>query len=338
MYDIIFSYNREGSVIVNRLFVIGNGFDIAHGLPTKYSNFMEYLLTLTQKPQFIIGNYALLDSIAPQDQAKRRFYETMSKYIPEQDLWCSFEEALGYLDYEQIQEDNSCYFLDYADDNWRDSANHDFQYMIEQDLSFASEIPYYFRQWIITINMNTNILPIFPLNSFDTSDLFLNFNYTNTLENIYKIPSNNILYIHGNALRGDKLILGHHDTSLFQGKMLPSFNAAEEHGMYMESEDEDFRLQEAREIIKDYFRKTYKDTISIIKCNQLFFQSLTKIKEIIVIGHSLSNIDFDYFLEIKKFVVSTCRWHISYYSDVDLCNAQNFAQKLGLSFFDFFHL
>ncbi len=321
---------------MNRLIVIGNGFDIAHGLPTKYSDFMEYLLTLAQKPQFLVGNYALLDSIAPQDQAKRRFYEAISKYIPEQDLWCSFEEALGHLDYEQIQENNSCYFLDYGGDNWRDSANHDFQYMIGQDLSFASEIPYYVRQWIISIN--TNISHIFPLNLFDTGDLFLNFNYTNTLENVYQIPSSNILYIHGNALRGDKLILGHHDTSLFQERAIPAFNSAEEHGVYMESEDEDFRLQEAREIIRDYFRKTYKDTFSIIGYNQSFFQSLTNIKEIIIIGHSLSYIDFDYFVEIRKFVMPTCQWHISYHSDADLCNAQNFVKNMGLQSFDLFNL
>ena len=60
----------------------------------------------------------------------------------------SFEEALDYLDYEQIQEDNSCYYLDYGDDNWRDSANHDFQYMIGEDLAFASNIPHYFSEWI----------------------------------------------------------------------------------------------------------------------------------------------------------------------------------------------
>lgn len=323
-------------IAMNRLVVIGNGFDIAHGLPTKYSDFMKYLLALSQEPQFLAGNYALRNSILPQDQAKHRFYEAISKYIPEQDLWCSFEEALGNLDYEQIQEDNSCYFLGYADDNWHDSANHDFQYMIAQELSFASEIPYYFKEWIIGIN--TNISPIFTSNIFDVTDLFLNFNYTNTLENVYKIPSNNILYIHGNALRGDNLILGHHDSSLFQERAIPAFNSAEEHGVYMESDEEDFRLQEAREIIREYFRKTYKNTISIIQYNQSFFQSLVNVKEIVVIGHSLSSIDFDYFLEIRKYVAPTCLWHISYHSDMDLHNAHNFVIVMELQFADFFYL
>lgn len=40
------------------LVVIGNGFDIAHGLKSKYSDFMEYLLTLEKKSEMIaIGLY-----------------------------------------------------------------------------------------------------------------------------------------------------------------------------------------------------------------------------------------------------------------------------------------
>ena len=29
---------------MKKLFIIGNGFDIAHGLPTKYSDFQNYLI------------------------------------------------------------------------------------------------------------------------------------------------------------------------------------------------------------------------------------------------------------------------------------------------------
>ena len=37
------------------LFVIGNGFDIAHGLPTKYSDFRDYLMQ-KRMPQSIAEN------------------------------------------------------------------------------------------------------------------------------------------------------------------------------------------------------------------------------------------------------------------------------------------
>ena len=116
--------------MLSRLIIIGNGFDLAHGLHTKYSDFMEYLCSYEKEPEIICDRFVRLDSISPRDQEKHHFYEAISKYIPEQNLWSSFEEALSFLDYEQIQEDNSCYLLGYGDDNWRDSANHDFQYMI----------------------------------------------------------------------------------------------------------------------------------------------------------------------------------------------------------------
>lgn len=106
-----------------RLVVIGNGFDIAHKLNTRYSDFMKYLRTYERAPQGTASRFYY--DVSTQDWEKHCFYDAISKYIPEQDLWSSFEEALGFLDYDQIQEDNSCYLLDYGDDNWRDSANHD---------------------------------------------------------------------------------------------------------------------------------------------------------------------------------------------------------------------
>ena len=321
--------------MLSRLVVIGNGFDLAHGLHTKYSDFMEYLCSYEKEPEIIYGRFIRLDSVSVQDQKKHRFYDAISKYIPEQDLWSSFEEALSFLDYEQIQEDNSCYFLDYGDDNWRDSANHDFQYMISEDLSFATNISHYFSEWILRIN--TSVSPVVSSNILNKSCIFLNFNYTDTLEKVYDIPASNILYIHGNALRGNNLILGHHDATLFQEKTIPAFNAADEQGIYMEDIEEDFRLQEAKEIIKNYFRKTYKDTASIIRYYQSFFNSLATVNEVYVFGHSLSEIDFDYFAEIKRNVLPICQWYISYHDDNDIANAENLIQNLNIQNYQLFY-
>lgn len=291
--------------MLKRLFVIGNGFDIAHGLNTDYKAFLEQL-----------------------SSEHSSFYNAVCQYISEDVLWSNFEEALGYLDYEQLQDDNSCYYLDYGDDNWRDSANHDYQYMIGEYLSFASNIPRFFLEWINQID--TDVSPIVSPSILNRNCLFLNFNYTDTLEQVYDIPTTQILYIHGKASRGDNIIVGHHDAALFQEKATPAFNSAEEHEMYMDSLDEDFRLQEAREIIRGYFRKTYKDTASIIQQNKNFFNALQPTDEIYILGHSLSPIDFDYFIEIARSVLPSCKWYISYYSQEDFCQAQNFVNKLRL--------
>lgn len=291
--------------MLKRLFVIGNGFDIAHGLNTDYKAFLEQL-----------------------SSEHSSFYNAVCHYISEDALWSNFEEALGCLDYEQLQDDNSCYYLDYGDDNWRDSANHDYQYMIGEDLSFASNIPRFFLEWINEVD--TDVSPIVSPSVLNRNCLFLNFNYTDTLEQVYDIPTKQIIYIHGKASRGDNIIVGHHDASLFQKRAIPSFASAEEHGTYMEDDDDDFRLQEARTIIKEYFRKTYKDTVSIIRENCAFFHSLLATDEVFVLGHSLSLIDFDYFIEIRNAVPDSCVWYISYYSHADFCTAQRFIQELGI--------
>jgi hypothetical protein len=273
-------------------------------------------------------NFIYLDSVTPHDQDKHRFYEAISKYIPEYNLWNSFEDALRILDDEQVQDDNSCYYIRYGDDNWRDSANHDYQFMIREDLSFASDIPRYFSEWIT--KTSTNVPPIISTQIIDKNCLFLNFNYTNTLGMIYGIPADRILYIHGNASSGDNLILGHHDDTLFQEKPIPVFSSEEEWEMYCDSQDEDFRIQEAKGIIKSYFKRTYKDTASIVQQNHSFFEALPPTDEIYVLGHSLSPIDFDYFIEVARFVSPSCKWYISYYSQDDLCNAHNFVKEFGL--------
>jgi hypothetical protein len=291
------------------LVVIGNGFDIAHGLHTDYKYFLEQLTA-----------------------EHTAFYEMVCQYISEDALWATFEEALSYLDDEQLQDDNSCYLLGYGDDNWRDSAHHDFQYMIGKALDFASDIPLYFREWIQGIN--TCVQPIMPSHIVAPDNLFLSFNYTDTLERVYGIPADHILYIHGKALRGDNLILGHHNETLVQDEPEPVFETEEEREIYYDNYSEDVRVLEAREIIKSYFKETFKDTTAIIEANHQFFSSLFRIQEIYIFGHSLSAIDFDYFLEIKRCTSPTCRWYISYHSEYDFYNAQDFVQSLGLHLYE----
>lgn len=317
---------------MDRLVVIGNGFDLAHGLHTKYSDFMKYLLSYERQPERIQGQYIRLDSVSKQDQERHRFYDAISKYIPEQNLWSSFEEALSILDEEQLQDDNSCYLLGYGDENWRDSAHHDFQYMVGEALSFASDIPKHFSKWISGID--THVCPIISANIINSNCLFLNFNYTDTLEAVYGIPVGRILYIHGKALRGDNLVLGHHNDTLFQDEPIPEFQSEEERSFYYDNYSEDIRITEAQDIIKSYFRQTYKDTASIIGYNHLFFNSLSAINEVYILGHSLSEIDFDYFLEIKKRVPHTCKWYISYHDN--MTNAQNLIYRLNLQSYQIF--
>ncbi len=235
---------------------------------------------------------------------------------------------------EQLHNDNSCYLISYGADNWHDSYHHDYQYMIEQTLSFADDIPEYLGDWIRSIDMNKP--PVFPTDLINPSNKFISFNYTNTLEHIYGIPHNRIFYIHGFALDGNNLIAGHHDESLFEEPPQPVFASPEEEALYYEGYDEDVRITEANEIIRRYYGATYKDTTSIANANLRYFEALSDVDEVYIIGHSLSDIDFEYFELIKSHVAAGSEWHISYYTDDDYDNACDFVEDLGLTNYHLF--
>ena len=58
---------------MNRLVIIGNGFDIVHGLPTRYSDFMESLMSFEKESKHVKGDFIFLDSITANDQEKHLF-------------------------------------------------------------------------------------------------------------------------------------------------------------------------------------------------------------------------------------------------------------------------
>lgn len=318
----------NGGLEMKNLVIVGNGFDIAHDLNTKYSDFIKYLTSYESKPEMIFPGFARLDSISIADRARHDLYEKLKKYIPEEDLWNSFEDALGYLDYDQVKEDNSCYMLGYGDDNWRDSANHDYQYMINEELSFMDAVENEFGNWINKID--TQISSLSNLVSImNKNNIYLNFNYTDTLEHVYQIPETNIKYIHGKAKRGDKLILGHHDSSFWTKEQNYKSMSDEELEMYREYESErDFREVEAEQILEGYFQRTYKDTEQIIELNKDFFASISGVEKVFILGHSFSEIDFAYFVEVSNRVSSSCEWIMSWYSSEDFQNASNMIAAL----------
>lgn len=65
-------------------------------------------------------------------------------------------------------------------------------------------------------------------------------------------------------------------------------------------EEIDTRLAEANDIIDDYFARTFKRSTRLIEQNRAFFQGLTGIEQVIVLGHSLSSVDAAYFTALLE--------------------------------------
>lgn len=77
-----------------------------------------------------------------------------------------------------------------------------------------------------------------------------------------------------------------------------------------------------------YEEETTKKCSDIIKKHRSFFDELTTIKYIFVIGHSLSEVDYPYFEEICK--KTNAKWYIGYHSLDDLKRLLSFADKMNL--------
>jgi hypothetical protein len=63
--------------------------------------------------------------------------------------------------------------------------------------------------------------------------------------------------------------------------------------------------------------------------NSDFFDSLKSIRYIVVIGHSLSDIDKPYFARVLQKVNKYAQWFISAYSDSDKVNAKDFIENIN---------
>jgi hypothetical protein len=85
-------------------------------------------------------------------------------------------------------------------------------------------------------------------------------------------------------------------------------------------------------LIEDYYENSAKKTSEVIIKNKSYFKSLEGIKNIVVIGHSLSKVDYPYFKEIIKYNTSSAdlKWFISWYSSDGLRKITEFVSEMKI--------
>jgi hypothetical protein len=262
-----------------RLYIIGNGFDIFHGVKSKYCDFKDYV-----------------------EQNDNDLFEALEEYFNTDELWSDFEETLAYIDTDKIIDDASDYLVSYGADDWSDAYHHDYQYEVQRAIDVVTvALKEHFTKWILSLDIPDAVKLKLP-----TSSLYLTFNYTDTLERNYKIAPAQITYIHNKAVNETStLILGH------SRQPTPDNSFDNE----TDWEDQDVRVAEGNRILDKYFEETYKNTDTIIKEKNSFFRQLGNIEEVFVLGHSISPVDIKYFQTIFNTVPKNSSWTVSYYSD-----------------------
>jgi len=271
------------------LYIIGNGFDLHHGIPSSYKAFGEYLRRSDAKTYDVVEKYFSMDA----------------------EFWAEFEGRLASFYSASLIEDASNFLVGYGADDWSDAYHHDYQYEIQQAVeAISTTLRLRFAEWIRQLSVPWAAEFSGQRVTVDRSGVFLNFNYTPSLQRLYAVPDNNVLHIHGAAANPtETLVLGH--------GWEPDPNP-DPYRFEHDPESADLRVVEGQEIVDDYFRDTFKPTAKVIEKNAAFFANLRDVDRIVVMGHSVSEVDHPYFEKVIANVdVNQVRWKVSYYGDLD---------------------
>jgi len=154
----------------NQLYIIGNGFDIFHGVCSRYSDFKHYL--------------------SSKDSS---LYDLVEEFIPVEENWSDLEEVLAHIDVDNIVDVASQFLVSYGTEDWSDAYHHDYQYEVNRIVEgLSGELKSRFSEWVKQLYIpNLADISTQPLNLSKTAK-FLTFNYTSSLSSIYGIPRTNI--------------------------------------------------------------------------------------------------------------------------------------------------
>lgn len=252
-------------IFMSNLFVIGNGFDVAHGLPTRYINFKEYLYNkigfdepFDPNKQTVIRKMPVLPNNEPVkidflDEEMRFIYWLIEDTAQTNgDLkWNTFESLLGILEYEKVYEkyrNKECFMV-----------------RLSEALKTLKRLMF---EWISTVDILEKTKPNKPFSYIinPDTDLAVNFNYTETLETVYGMDHENICYIHGQRETNTEKRLKNGLSSFGKNKspLTVGYDSRILEGKY---KDEDKRSDKEKDLmgLKNILIKESEDCVNVNK-------------------------------------------------------------------------
>lgn len=273
----------------NKLFIIGNGFDLHLKLPTSYYDFKKFIEEKFESK----SSFSLCDLYGEDEICN---------------LWKDLEAQIGYVNEISINDISGYSKFGNIDNRLR---------MIEKAVyDSIKELKLLFIEWVKSINLTLHNIKPKKFEFPKDSSIFLSFNYTSTLMDIFNINYNDILYIH-NHVNDNNLILGCDSSILdYYKEINDQCNEFTKNGL----------LETIEKATKDFILKNPKEIWSFKKS----FFNTKRIEEVYVLGHSLNSIDEYYFVQIRK-LYKDAFWTFSIYSEQDIINANFFVKKLNIS-------
>ncbi|MEZ7600014.1 AbiH family protein [Streptococcus sp. 27098_8_69] len=337
---------------MEKLFIIGNGFDIAHDLKTNYLYFKKFvyqqaygkdeLLESLQSENAIklylnrvdeeilfeeIDDYdilekqmALEDAPYPDDvDFYKLLYQLMGQITETEKFWSDFEEKLA--DFNKVSIDTMDFVDSDGDLNGSLMANN----ANEIGEILAKYIDYslnkLFKLWIeetysdwkdrILTKGEESYSKLLKDTVLKNSDaLFINFNYTKTLEDLYRIPEERVFHLHG-VIGGEKFIFGHG----------------------FDDEVNDFNPLDVAAYLEEVVMKLKKPVDNVLSNYDELFERLSSVKEIYFIGFGIRSeqrwVDSPYLKAIFKENPNADILLDSYYRFGNIVQIKRTLKKLG---------
>lgn len=296
-----------GGIDISSLFVAGNGFDVAHGIPSKYSDFRSSIIEMYPEVVNLRDEVVYLEDFAdidPDEFAAEILLNSMDKSAGEN--WCNFEEALAHINF-----DNKFPRPNHKENETAEEDQELMQdYLLYMDVLMSGFINCskiwqdFFRVWIKNIQQRIDGSEFMPkktlIELFRDPDMqFFTFNYTKTLQKLYGIKK--VIHIHNRV--GQKLIFGHEkddEIGLYQ-------NLNFDEGPCISSSFLDEMILSFR-----------KDTNSPLKKYNEFFKKLnSSIDKVYSYGFSYGKVDSVYIKKIIASISPNATWYFTQFESND---------------------
>lgn len=234
---------------------------------------------------FIIGNG--FDLWHELTTSYREFYSLYADYLDAQEnyfptprygeeLWSDFESALGEFDESALIEEND--LMDFSGDDFPTQQLYGLEdAVLNFGEEFVNTITSHFTEWVKSTDLTHAEIQM----AFPSGAQFISFNYTSTLQTVYQVPESNILHIHGAVAHNTRLVFGHSQAVMDSDPSVDTY--------YSDA------INNGRQVLK-YLKKPVDDVTA--KTLEPWLDNNDGFSKIIIIGHSLNEIDMPYFKTI----------------------------------------
>ena len=274
-----------------KLFIIGNGFDRWQGLPTSYVHFKDYYRKIIREIVKDLSIKATTDHDGNLITPVEMIFGNISKpgSLSEEFFW-NFENALALLDDQKL--------VNHFDKSYKGI------YSLQETVDEAQRIlQKAFGDWIASIEIPTAKAGY----SFGNDSYFINFNYTDTLRKRFGVDEISDYHIHGEATEPEDIIFGHSShpemafPELMEQKFITTLSGGKSkrlQGLYL--------IEAALYETDKHVQDNIDDLCEFMMLNSVHIEDFT---DIYVLGHSLAEVDYEYFEFLVKATQAGCNFN-----------------------------